>query len=182
MNKTVKGAFAATAAVALLAGGAGTLAYWNDSDTVTGSSFTAGQLDIDAANCNTAGWTVTNTLEGVNNVAFVPGTDKVVPGDVLKKTCTVAITAVGKNLRASLGVTPPTATGSTMAADSYTLTSSFTRGTQSMTVITDDDTNKTIDAVITLSFPIKTVVDNTSQLKKVDLSLITVTATQATSA
>jgi alternate signal-mediated exported protein len=178
MNKTIKGAFAASTAAVLLMGGAGSLAYWSDSDTTAGATITAGELDIDAASCNTAGWTVSNTVEKVSNVAFVPGTDAVVPGDVLTKTCTVAIRAVGKDLRASLAVTPPTATG-TMASDSYTLTSSFTRGTESMSVIKPADANKTINAVITVAFPIKTTVDNASMLKNVNLSAITVTATQA---
>ena len=46
MNKTAKGALAASAAAVLLAGGAGTLAFWTDSANVNGGSITAGTLGI----------------------------------------------------------------------------------------------------------------------------------------
>ncbi len=105
MNKTIKGVLAAGTASVLLVGGAGTLAYWNDTATVGGATFTAGDLKLDATSCTTAGWTVTNSVTQTTAVAFTPGSDKVVPGDVLKKTCTVGIVAVGKNLKADLGVT-----------------------------------------------------------------------------
>jgi alternate signal-mediated exported protein len=179
MNKTIKGAFAASTAAVLLMGGAGSLAYWSDAETVGGSTITAGNLDLDATACNTAGWVVNNTIEKVVDQPFA-ATDKVVPGDVLTKTCTITVTAVGKNLRATLGATPPVATGSTMPADSFTLTSSFTRNNQPLTSVTSADVNKDIKAVITVAFPIKNVVDNNSKLTNVTLSAVTVTATQAT--
>ncbi|WP_340540093.1 alternate-type signal peptide domain-containing protein [Nocardioides sp. GXZ039] len=181
MNKNAKGGLAAAAAAVLLLGGAGSLAYWNDAQTISGGTIGAGQLKLDAAACNTAGWTVSNAVEGVTNVAFNPATEKVVPGDVLTKTCNVAITAVGKNLRANLSVTPPTTgAGTTMATDSFNLSGTFTRAGQPVSVVRSTDADKTIVATITLAFPIKTTVDNTSQLKDVNLSAITVTATQAT--
>ncbi len=62
MNKTIKGVLAAGTASVLLVGGAGTLAYWNDSATVGGATFTAGDLKLDASSCASAGWTVTNSV------------------------------------------------------------------------------------------------------------------------
>jgi alternate signal-mediated exported protein len=182
MNKNVKGSLAAAAAAVLLLGGAGSLAFWNDSQTVTGTTVNAGELKLDASSCGTAGWTVSNSVEKVSNVAFDPATEKVVPGDVLTKTCNVQVTAVGKNLRAVLAATPPTATGSTMATADYQLSSTFTRDGQPLTSVKSTDVNKTIVATITLGFPIKAGVpaDNASQLKNVVLSAVTVTATQAT--
>ncbi len=41
MNKTTKGALAASAAAVLLLGGAGSLAYWSDAETIQGGDVTA---------------------------------------------------------------------------------------------------------------------------------------------
>lgn len=49
MNKFAKGSLAAGAGVVLLLGGAGTLAYWNDTAELNGGTINAGKLDLDAA-------------------------------------------------------------------------------------------------------------------------------------
>lgn len=180
MNKTAKGALAAGTAAFLLLGGAGTLAYWNDSDTVNGVSIGAGNLDVDAANCNAAGWTVSNTVEGVTDAPFNPAADTIVPGDVLKKTCTVAVTAVGKNLRADLGVTGGGSSTSTMASGAYSVNGVFTLNGDPLTQITSANNGQSIAAAITVTFPIGSTVDNASKLKSINLDNFTVTATQAT--
>ena len=56
MNKTVKGAFAAGTAAFLLVGGAGSLAYWNDTANVAGSTINSGTLTLDSSSCGTAAW------------------------------------------------------------------------------------------------------------------------------
>ncbi|NKU44191.1 alternate-type signal peptide domain-containing protein [Rhodococcus hoagii] len=48
MNKKTKGAIAAGAAAALLAGGAGSFALWSDSETLNGGTITAGTLTLTA--------------------------------------------------------------------------------------------------------------------------------------
>lgn len=180
MNKTAKGAFAAGAAAVLLAGGAGTLAYWNDTATVGGSTISSGNLKLDASSCTTAGWTVSNTVEGKSNVAFNTATGAIVPGDKLTKTCTVVVTAVGDNLRATLGTTGGGTAGSTMAGSAYTVTPTFKIGGTPITQVRSGDANKTIDVSITVDFPLGSAVDNSSKLKNIKIDDITVTATQAT--
>lgn len=181
MHTTTKGALAAGTAAVLLLGGAGSLAYWNATGTVGAGTITAGDLQLDASSCTTAGWTVSNTIEGVSNQPFTIASEKVVPGDVLKKTCTVVITAVGKDLRANLDVTNGTATGSSMSTNDYTVGSAFTLNGNPLTSITSANTGQSINATITVSFPIRGVVDNASKTKSVVLTDYTVTATQATS-
>ncbi len=179
MNKTIKGVLAAGTASVLLVGGAGTLAYWNDSATVGGATFTAGDLKLDATSCASAGWTVTNSVTQTTAVAFAPGSDKVVPGDVLKKTCTVGIVAVGKNLKADLGVTGGTSTASTMDSGSFSVVGDFKLGGQALSTITSANTGQSVAATITVTVPRGTSVDNASKLKTINLADYTVTATQS---
>lgn len=180
MHATVKGALAAGAAGTLLLGGAGTLAYWNSTGTVGGGTINAGDLQLDASSCTSATWTVSNSVENVTDAPFVLGTDEIVPGDVLTKVCSIGITAVGENLRANLAVTDGTTTASTMSVGAYTVAGAFTMGGNAVTSITDADSGETIDATITVTFPIGTAVDNTSKNKNIVLTDYTVTATQAT--
>ena len=180
MHATLKGALAAGAAGTLLLGGAGTLAYWNATGTVEGDTINSGDLRLDAGSCAGAGWTVSNTIEGVTNAAFNEATDEIVPGDVLKKVCSLDVIAVGANLRANLAVTNGTTTGSSMAVGAYNVSGSFTLGGNALTSITDANNGNTIDATITVTFPIGTTVDNTTKVKSIVLTDYTVTATQAT--
>ncbi len=181
MNKNTKGALAASAAAVLLLGGAGSLAYWNDTASVAGGSINSGTLNLDSSSCTTAGWKVTNTARGVTDQAFNPTTGSIVPGDTLTKTCTVAVTATGANLKASLAATGGATTASTMASSAYSVTGSFKIGSTAISSVTSADTNKTIDAVITVAFPFGTSVDNVSKLKTVQFDNFTVTATQVAS-
>ena len=180
MHATVKGALAAGAAGTLLLGGAGTLAYWSSTGSVGGGTINAGDLQLDSSSCTTATWTVSNTVEGVTDAPFVLGTDEIVPGDVLTKVCSIGITAVGENLRANLAVTDGTTTASTMSVGAYTVSGGFTMGGSPVTSITDADSGETIDATITVTFPIGSAVDNDSKNKNIVLTDYTVTATQAT--
>jgi alternate signal-mediated exported protein len=180
MHATVKGALAAGAAGTLLLGGAGTLAYWNATGTVGGDTINSGDLRLDAGSCATAGWTVSNTLEGVTDAAFVPGTDEIVPGDVLKKVCSLDVIAVGANLRANLVVTNGTTSGSSMAAGAYNVAGAFSLDGSALSSITDAHNGNTIDATITVTFPIGSSVDNNSKTETIVLTDYTVTATQAT--
>lgn len=180
MHATVKGALAAGAAGTLLLGGAGTLAYWNSTGTVGGGTINSGDLQLNASSCTTAAWTVSNSVEGVTDAAFNIATDEIVPGDVLKKVCTIGITAVGENLRANLAVTNGTTTGSTMNVGAYNVAGTFTLGGNPLTSITDANTGQSINATITVTFPIGATVDNASKTKNIVLTDYTVTATQAT--
>lgn len=46
MHNNIKAALAATAATVLLLGGAGTLASWNDSETIGGGAIKSGELSL----------------------------------------------------------------------------------------------------------------------------------------
>ena len=62
MKKATKGALAVTAAGALLLGGAGTLAYWNDVQGVTGGTISSGHLKLTPGTCD--GWKLNNGQHG----------------------------------------------------------------------------------------------------------------------
>lgn len=100
MKKLTKAAIAGAAGIALLLGGAGTLAYWNADATVAGGTITAGDLTIVAAGAGV--WT-----DAGNADAPIPDiTDfRAVPGDVLTYTATFNVTAVGDNLTATAALT-----------------------------------------------------------------------------
>jgi len=121
MNKLTKAAIAGGVGIALLLGGAGTLATWNSSTNISGGTIVAGRLAVGTPSIGT--WTVAHlnplpaTTYGTavalsmsstgaltvtsNNVAFAAS-----PGDQLTYVTTVPITAVGTNLVATLALTP----------------------------------------------------------------------------
>jgi alternate signal-mediated exported protein len=115
MNKLTKAAIAGGVGIALLLGGAGTLATWNSSTGITGGTIVAGNLLV--ADLGPVGtWTA-------NGVALTPlqfSGFSAVPGDVLVLTKTMKITASGNNLVASLSLAPGSIAGTTpgVAADS----------------------------------------------------------------
>ncbi|SKB09922.1 alternate-type signal peptide domain-containing protein [Aeromicrobium choanae] len=90
MKKSTKGALAAGAAAVLLLGGAGSLAYWNDTATADAGTITAGSMDLSAVTCG-ASW-----LEGATPVTTI------VPGDTVTKSCTGTLTLVGDHIGATV--------------------------------------------------------------------------------
>ncbi|MCD4535088.1 alternate-type signal peptide domain-containing protein [Nocardioides sp. cx-169] len=184
MKKTIKGALAATAAGTLLLGGAGSLAYWTDTGTVGGGAVTSGHLKL---NPTTAGAPCTAwTIDGTPGT-FVPGTDKIVPGDVLTRTCSYTVSMAGKHVTANLAVSDSagtwggTANALTSGLPANVLQKSvvFKKGVATITppvAIVNDDV---ISAVLTVTFP--TTADNTTNVNSgltATLNDITVTATQ----
>ncbi|MFT4134895.1 alternate-type signal peptide domain-containing protein [Microbacterium sp.] len=102
MKKTTKGVIATGAAIVLLLGGAGTLAYWNDSaDLGESSTITAGTLTVVADGTPT--WTIAHTSGAATAVADISAV-RLVPGDVLTYTMPASITAQGQNLRFQVGL------------------------------------------------------------------------------
>ena len=93
MNKLTKSAIAGAAGIALLLGGAGSLAYWNSTATVGGTTITAGTLTI----TSDPGATTTYTSGG-GPVALI------VPGDSVTVTQPVTISATGDHLKAKLEI------------------------------------------------------------------------------
>ncbi|AMY22093.1 alternate-type signal peptide domain-containing protein [Rhodococcoides fascians] len=103
MNKATKGAIAAGAAAVLLLGGLGSLAVWNDSETLGGGTITSGDLSL-ALVPNSVAWF--DASEDVNGGVDLPIADianfRIVPGDVVAYTAQFDIEAEGNNLTANL--------------------------------------------------------------------------------
>lgn len=91
----IKGSIAGAAGVALLLGGAGTFALWNDTAAVAGGTITAGTLTVDAA---TGTWT--------DQVGAIEDLDEylIVPGDTLTYKTVLTVDAKGDNIKAKLHV------------------------------------------------------------------------------
>ncbi|MFI8569293.1 alternate-type signal peptide domain-containing protein [Rhodococcus sp. NPDC078407] len=99
MNKATKGAVAAGAAAVLLLGGMGSLALWNDSETLGGGTITSGDLrlilDEDSVNWQDVSYDVTPVDIDIN-------TFRIVPGDTVAYTADFLVEAEGENLTANL--------------------------------------------------------------------------------
>lgn len=89
MNKLVKASVAAAAGIALLMGGAGSLALWNDSASVSSGSVSSGRLTLTPG---TGAW-------GKNSGA---GVALWVPGNTDTYTQTFTITATGDQMSAQI--------------------------------------------------------------------------------
>jgi alternate signal-mediated exported protein len=120
MNKNVKASIAIAAGVVLLMGGAGSLAYWNDTQSVgaAGSTITAGTL---TATPGSGSWTKsfydgTGTQVGTS-AAVAPGSVQIVPGNRLVYTQTFTINATGADLYFTITPTPGTITAAAGAAN-----------------------------------------------------------------
>lgn len=96
MNKATKGALAAAASVAIVAGGAGTMAAWNASSSLGSGSVQAGTLNIQQQGTGSWHW------GDATGPVFNPVTEFMVPGDSVVYVGDYKITAQGTNLRATL--------------------------------------------------------------------------------
>ncbi len=123
MKKSTKGALAAGAAGTLLLGGAGSLAYWTQTDNVAGSDITSGHLRLlSAAPCSD--W----TLDG-DVAAYDSTTQPIVPGDTLTKTCTYTVEMAGDHISATLTASAPSWTSANgLSAELNTTASTFVIG------------------------------------------------------
>lgn len=102
MKRMTKAVIATGAAVMLLLGGGGTLAYWNDTANLGGSNtITAGTLTVVATGTPT--WQIQHTSGAVTAVADISAA-RIVPGDVLLYSVPATITAQGQNLRFQVGL------------------------------------------------------------------------------
>ena len=181
MNKSTKSLVAAGAAAVLLTGGAGSLAYWTSNSTVAGGSVQAGKLALSAASCTPAsGWVYASSSK-VNAGAAVT---KIVPGDVVSKTCTFTITAEGDNLKANLttpaNVTIGSATpsGTSMSA---TVSAAYTvAGAAAPSVVTSADNGKTVTATITATIPFGTDETGNPKVNANDMQNVTATLNDIT--
>lgn len=176
MNKLTKAAIAGAAGIALLLGGAGSLAFWNDSAGMGGASITAGTLTISS---NTDGaWT--NDGNPVDLTTF-----RAVPGDELVFTATFNVTATGDNLSATVGITgdsivAASASGAdTALAGLLTESASFLVDGVSTTTVVGAAGTQVVTVSVTVTWPDGTsAADNAAKNGAVDLTAMTITLTQ----
>jgi alternate signal-mediated exported protein len=173
MHKSTMGALAAATAGALLLGGAGTLAYWSGSDVVPGGTFDSGYLQLTDNTCASASW----QLDGG---AAYEG-QKIVPGDVLTKTCTFSVDGVGDHMSVSLDTATPDWSATNALTDDLQVESTFTGSISG--VLADPATvtaSETVTALITVTFDPDS--DNTTNVPTDGLAAtldgVTITATQ----
>ena len=100
MKKTTKATIAAAAAGVLLVTGAGTVALWQQTETVDAGTVNTGHLTLTVDDNGV--WT--DISDGGAGVPFDPTTEQIVPGDVVAYTQTVRIDAKGKNIEGALSV------------------------------------------------------------------------------
>jgi alternate signal-mediated exported protein len=169
-NSTAKGALAAGVAAALLLGGAGTLAFWNDTESITGTPISAGELKLGAPSCG-SGW----LLDG--GTPFT--TQLIVPGDVLTKICTIDLIATGDHVGADLGISTAAFSSTNALTSQLTPAATFLVNGASATHITEADDTGTaeITATITVTFTGASAT-NLSQALTSTLNAVSVTATQ----
>jgi alternate signal-mediated exported protein len=169
MKKSTKGALAAGAAASILLGGAGSLAYWTDTATVTGTAITAGHLKLTNGSC--AGWKL-------DDGALLAAGDKIVPGEVLTQKCTYTVDAAGKHIKASFNVSSPTWASATGLSNELTTAATYKVGTATVTGATPVVNGDVITADVTVTFD-GAAATNGSQDLGATLNDITVTATQS---
>ncbi len=181
MNKLVKGSVAAAVGIALLMGGAGTLAFWNDQASIAGGTITAGTLSIAVPSTapSTDGWkSGTTAIPSIS--AF-----RIVPGDTLTYTKTFTVTATGNNLTATAGIGALSIVGaSSSAADTalaalLTKSATFTVGGVTTTTVNAAAGTQTVVVTATIAFPNSTAaIDNPAKLGSVSLAAFNLTLTQ----
>lgn len=182
MNKLLKGSIAGAAGVALLLGGAGTFALWNDDATVDGGTISAGTLTVVEAPGTTDGWSSADGGTIADIADFL-----IVPGDVLTYTTTLEITAEGDNLSAILDIDDLSiVSGGTPADDalaallSETATVSVDGSAAAATqAISPEAGTQEVTVAVELTFPDGDAVDdNLAKSGSVSLASFKVTLTQ----
>lgn len=169
MHNSIKGALAAISGGALLLGGAGSLAYWNDEGTVGGADIESGTLALSAGTC--AGW----KLDG--GTAFT--TQKLVPGDSLSQVCTFTVTAAGTHLAATFDVSTPTWDEADALTSELDVDAAYQIGAVPVTTFPATvANNNVITATVTVTFD-GAAATNASQTISSALDDITITATQS---
>jgi alternate signal-mediated exported protein len=191
MNKLTSGAIVGTLGIALLLGGAGTFAMWNQSTTANAGTVASGTLTI--ANSGTPTWKNVSTDAAAGGTAIANiASYKIVPGDTLEMTQTFTVAASGDNLKATLAYDPASITTAT-TADAALKAATTVNFTATGGGITTDATTKvvsvasttagvnTVTVKLTVSLP-STVSGVTAQGGSLNLSAVSFNLTQNTRA
>lgn len=166
MNKLTKAGIATAAGIALLMGGAGTLAFWNDGAGLGGGTVTAGHLNLTSA----------------GDGAWDEDLDFIVPGDTVTYTETLTLSAVGDNLSFELNAD----LDDLDTFDAITVTPTFvvTDGTTAQnitpgTAVSLAEGDYTVEVTVVVEFPWGTdAPGNEDEDAQIVLGDIRITATQ----
>ena len=203
MNKLVKGAIAGAAGIVLLMGGAGSLAYWNDSAVagpISGQNLiNAGTLNIaavDAGSWTKGFYNASNTLVG-STTTVAPanlGAVRIVPGNKLTYTQTFNLAATGDDLYFTIASTNGAVQANSSAAADVALAAQAT-GTPVVSAVTGGNVVATgvtagvykvnasagpssITVTWTINFPFGSSAVNTAQGGVIKLTQGSITVTQ----
>ena len=182
MRNVTKAVIAGVAGVALLAGGAGSLAFWTDTKSGSSVAIASGDLSLGSIADGT-GWTIEQAAAGVPvpqtvPVAYVPGTTLVVPGDVLTKTVAVPVNITGLNNKATLLVSGLTTVSNALATQLTAAVTSVNGVPGGTAPLTAAD-NGNVNVVFTITIP--WTADNTTKVLTTDFQA-TYTLTQVSAA
>jgi len=166
----VKGTVAAAAGVAVLLGGMGTFALWNQSGAIGTTGTSTGHL---TATFGTMTWQDV-TPGGVAAHAVTPATFNMVPGDVLEGTATITYSVEGENI-----VVKPELTGANgaqlkfLSDEALTVTTTLTGPTGPVNVLHDGDAG-TMTAKVTIAYDQAGVngTNNANMDQTIDLSAV----------
>lgn len=170
MKTITKAALAGGVGAALLLGGAGTIAYWSDTQAGPEANIQSGVLDIGEITAANENWSIRQAAAGEDGMpagtaeaAAVPYTEgmEIVPGDVLTYTANVPVTLSGENMAARLEVAQPAATGATgPSADlaaalrvAVTSVNADPANTESVILQPADITGGTVPVQVSVTFP-----------------------------
>lgn len=144
----VKGTVAAAAGIAVLLGGAGTFALWNQSGDIGISGTGTGQLTADFGAME---WQDV-TPNGVAAHDVDPEAFRMVPGDVLEGTATIDYAVTGENILVKPELTGVDgATQSFLDSGKLTVTTALLDGSTPVTELVDGDTG-TLTAKVTIAY------------------------------
>lgn len=172
MNRTTKGALAGGAAAVLLLGGVGTLAYWTDTEVITGTDIDSGHMQLVDPLCD--GW----ELDGGDPYVA----QLLVPGDTLTQVCNYTVDAQGEHIAATFTATGPTdVTGDPALVAEIGFAATYQVNGDPVAAtnvpIIDDDV---VTATLTITWPTGVVNNDSNVLDGLNASLanVTVVATQ----
>jgi len=139
MNKLIKGAVTGAAGIALLLGGAGTFAAWNDSTPIgdQNTQIHTGTLSVAKDTSTPAGWyDVTKSATGTS-ISSV-GSYLMVPGSEIEFRQPLTVTASGDQIAATVSFTNPTLQNGTSADSNFVVSSKLVDASGAVVSSTDN--------------------------------------------
>lgn len=178
MNKRTKGAIAAGGAAVLLLGGAGSIAYWSDEETLEGGPITSGTLGISTASGQWFDISPTPGPGAAGAAISDPEAFRIVPGDILEYRASATVTATGEHLVATLRANAQQVTGDAelLSRLAVTVTAGALTGENGVQ-ITPTGATQSFPVTVRIAFDSQTP-DQVGQGQTVNLDALTLTLQQ----